>query len=351
MKPSICFDKGDERDYTLGTSPVAFNLLENGPQGLVREGSLRYFFASVSAGGAAAVTDGDLSLIRSISVKDDNHKYIYQDLDGKLLYRLMTLLMGRAPARTTLTTSALSVRMPLPFGRWGTLRSPAHRMNDLSLWTVTSTLKIQGQLGPITDILSGGSPAAAIRMRPFWAYDPQPNPAPEIKAGGTLDQQLKNGGGDRPNWQPEFTAFDFSNLQVGKTEQNLLIGSGRKPLWIMLSERNSSTDAEVSDIVTADTTEVTLQHGSDTIYNSVPLTDFDKYVEDFLNVSLPTGVHLIPMAMDGKVLDSIALDPATSFKLKLSNIATAATRKMRVLQVNAVPVEDDAQPERQVIKA
>lgn len=352
MKPSEVFDKGDEKDYALGAAPVQFKLIDGAPQGLIRSISLRYFLSAVSAGGASAVADGDLALIRSLTVKDDNHGYIYQDLDGKLIYRFMTLLLGRVPKRTTLTTSAMSVRIPLPFGNWGHLRHPAVRLNDLALWCQTATPRIEGSLGPITDILSGGSPTATVRMRPFFVSNPNPDPAPEIKgAQGNIAQAAAASGGDRPYWQPEVSAFDFTNLQVGKSEQNLLIGSGRKPLYVMLSERNSSTDAEVTDVVTADTTELSLLHGSDSIFNNVPLTDFDAWAEDFFNVTLPSGIHIIPLAMDGKVLDTLSLDPATTFKLRLSNIATASTRKIRVCQFNAVPVEPDAAPERQALKA
>lgn len=341
MQPSIMFKTGETQSVTLSADTQTVKLEKSIPQGLIRGISLHTYTSAFALGGGAAVADGEKKILRALSVKSDKHGTLYQNVEGLALVRLLTLILGRAPAATAVAAGGFAQRFPIPFGFLGTLRHPAKRLNDLSLWSFTTKPIIELIYGTLTNVVAGGAPSGTVQIRPVYEYEPNPNPLPEDpKAADAV-----MGSGDAPKYQIEVIGTKFASLATaGENEQALPIGQKRIPLYLMVYERVASTGAEVADIFTARTSKLTIRHGSDVIHDAVSITDFDEMMADFLNVTLPSGVHLIPLAKDGKISDSIMLDNFSEFKMSFDNCATAADRSLHVLIVNAVEVRAGAQP-------
>lgn len=354
MLPATCKFKGDQVDTILqASSPTPNVLVASMPQGLLRRAWLHFYFAAINAGGGSAVVGGDYVLIRALTVRDNLHGLLMPNIDGLGLARCQSIIKSMTIPRTTLTTTAMDVYLPVDFGHWGWLRRPSQRINDSSLWEFADKVRFEFTLGAITDIISGGtSPTCTVRARVLWEFDPHPNPNPEVKgaATGTLADAVARGSksGDRPNWQREVVMFDPIGIQTGTYEVPLQIGLGRVPLFLIFSERDLN-NVEQSDIFTQYTTEITLWHGQDIVWKDIPLTDLDQFEATEQDFALPTGWHILKIIPDAKVLDSIKLDSVTEFKLRFINVANATSRKLRFYQWNMVPVNPAAAPEAQQV--
>jgi hypothetical protein len=346
----IKWKQGEQVDVTLGASAVDFKCEKSVPQGLIQEASLRIFTTAFALGGGSGVTDGEKAILRSLMVKSDLHGQLYINIDGLALYRIMTMLFGLAPKVTAVGSGGFSTEFPLPFGFLSTLRHPAVRPNDMALWSFATKPIIQGTIGILTDVVSGGSPSGTVRIRPTFRVIPYPNPAAEdVAASGAPDLATRvKKSGDRPVWQIEVISTKFPSIATtGLNECQLPVGQGRIPLYLVISERNSSTGAEVSDIFTGDSSNIEVRHGGDLVCEQTKVNDLDGIMQRYLGAALPAGYHFIPLASQGKVLNSIKLDGVTEFKCVVDTLATAATRELRVYMINAIPVDQRASPENQ----
>lgn len=343
MMPAIRLQQGLERVQVLDANTHDMIFEESIPQGLIRSIYLKLFSSAFALGGGANVAQGEQTVIRSLTVKSNLHGTLYQNIDGKTLYRFLSFITGVAPA-TAAAAGGVSCEFPIPFGFLGSLRHPAKRLNDSSLWSFTTKPIINLTIGALTDLVAGGAPNATLNVRPLYEVEANPNPlAEDPKAADPV-----RGSGDRPKFQVECIVSSFPALQLaGINEVNLPIGRGRIPAYIMVYERNSGTDAEVADVFTARTSNIELRHGGDVILQQTKVTDLDERMSHFLGMNLTAGYHMIPMMPDGKFTDSIQLDGFTEFKLSVDNLGVAAARSLRVLQFNLVPVNAGAEPENQ----
>jgi hypothetical protein len=343
-QPSIVWKPGDYQDFTLGSNTQNLKLEKSQPQGLIREMVLTLYSTSFALGGGSAVTDGEKRVLRSLTVRTDKHGVLYQNIPGFMLYDVMTLLFQKSPSLGAVGASGFNCRFPIPFGFLGNLRHPAARLNDMSLWAIATKPIVEGVVGTLTDLVSGGSPSAAMRARLLYEYEPNPNPLPEDpKAADPIA-----GSGDRPKYQIEMYSGTFDSLNAtGRSEKLLSVGAGRVPLYIVLFELDTA-DAKVSNILSGRNAKIELRHGSDYILEDTPVADWDEHMADFLGLSsLGTGIHLIPFVKDGTILDSIVLDAVKEFKLSIADPNSVSSRKLAFVCVNAVPIRDAAQPENQ----
>lgn len=345
--------KGTERKtFTISASTQEFHFTDRMPLELLRKAYLRLVSSAFALGGGTNVTDGEKTVLRSITVGSRLHKLpFYNNMDGKSLYRMWQILYAQAAAQGA-SASAFSCLFDLPFGHMGNLRHPSKRINDLAIWATASKMYIDGILGVLTDLVAGGAPSGTANLDLLFQYQDNADPRPYDPRDVDPADPAKVISGDRPILQPEIFRDNFNVLSTsGDNEVPLKTGQGRRPLYILVFQRTSA-DAEVSDIFTADTTKVTLKYAKRYLIEpGTRLTDFDKIMEREMGIALPAGCHVFPIALDGKVADSFVTDPTQEFLLTFDNVATAASRQLAVVQFNGIPYNDEAEPAAQLAKA
>lgn len=74
---------------------------------------LRFNIAIVIGTGTGAVTEGELMLIKGITLRTDRGQYLCNNVPGRLLYRLSQLKQGTAPVKSAIAASTATYRVPI----------------------------------------------------------------------------------------------------------------------------------------------------------------------------------------------------------------------------------------------
>lgn len=325
----------NQQDFTVSASTQEFRITQGFPQGLLRELALRFYTATTISGGSN-VAGGELGFIRQVFLSTTLHGMIVEGVDGLGLYRIAQMIGGVAPVSANAATRATAY-LPLFLGHLGNRMYPGARLNDMALWCRKALVECRGTIGVLTDLVSGGTPSITASVRLSAEFDPTPNPA------------NASAGGDAPSWKPYYQRLQFpgAGLTAGAAYNDLLlpVGQGRKLLALLWSERNSSTLAEVTDVLTVDTSKLSIRHGQKLHVDEERVTDLDYRMARLLGLTaLPTGWHIWLPTKDGKLSDAIEVsDPATEFKFSVSDIATATTRQIYVYPIWGMPVNEAAE--------
>ena len=248
-------------------------------------------------------------------------------------------IIGRAPGATDPTSSGFSQMLPIILAVPDQLRRPAFRKNDLSLLNYRNQAKptLRLALGPITDIVSGGTaPTCSGNVDLVIEYEPNPQP-------GKYNPVTPAASGDEPGLQVDCQVALISSLG-SQPEAPLPTGQGRTLLAMLIREEQPSTSpvTEVSNIFTANTSAFTLKYGSDNIVDGVPLTTLDQIMQHKENVSLTAGTHLYIPAEDGKTADGVNVRDGRDLRAKFTAIANSADRELQLLCFFGRDVEEGA---------
>ena len=331
-----------QKAFTLaatGNTPVVFGPGENWPEGIIRRIWCRVWASAITLNSGSGIAGGGLNLIRTFHLSTSPHKVLYPDVDSKLYNRFVLGIEGRAPGATDPTSSGFSQMLPIILAVPDQLRRPAFRKNDLSLLNYRNQAKptLRLALGPITDIVSGGTaPTCSGNVDLVIEYEPNPQP-------GKYNPVTPAASGDEPGLQVDCQVALISSLG-SQPEAPLPTGQGRTLLAMLIREEQPSTSpvTEVSNIFTANTSAFTLKYGSDNIVDGVPLTTLDQIMQHKENVSLTAGTHLYIPAEDGKTADGVNVRDGRDLRAKFTAIANSADRELQLLCFFGRDVEEGA---------
>lgn len=187
--------------------------------------------------GATAATDGELLLEDTIYFETDKHGTIIDGLDGLGAHRLQQFQQGTRPQTTAFAAASAtySTAIRLPFAMTNGYRPydtaiDLFRARPVVKIGLTALDKALGSVGTATD-------APVIDVSGRIHYSPIP-------------KQFADGG-DLPEFMPFFTMKKYPVTSSTNGDKIQLPYGDRDYLYIAVSQRNNSTYAELSTVVTA----------------------------------------------------------------------------------------------------
>lgn len=156
---------------------------------------LELVLTTTNTTGTGAISEGELNILKSINFRTDKDDMIYNNLNGRSLYRLAHILQGVAPAKDAIAATAGTYKVLLPM-----LFANPQLMREED--TILNTARYKNceliiNMGGIADLLTSvgdGAVTASINIsvvrtqalleedelpvaRPYFATTPQINPA------------------------------------------------------------------------------------------------------------------------------------------------------------------------------
>lgn len=256
-----------------------------------------------TASAGSAVTNGVQVFVRNISIETDKHGIIMDNMDGLSMYRFNQIDMGTLPDElqvTTMTTGtpALDWTFRVPFGDPRFLRS-----YDTILDMLKARMTVKVTLGIVTDMVSGGTYTGTFVVTTpsidVWAdVIRNPNPVTGNINGVDFTSEL-------PIMQRsiEVRKFDVSSTSTGY-KFPLPFGD-RIYRRIILQQRNSSTLAELSTVITA-TQNVGIEINGFPWVQSIPWGALNaRNKQDFQMETLPAGIAVFNFDQEGRIGDML----------------------------------------------
>lgn len=315
---------------------------EKWPAGLIRRVDAEIAADAITLGGGSGISGGQKKLTRAFTFGSELHGCLFPQVPGDLWHDFLTAVEHSEPAGVDPSASGFRQVVTIPLALLGTLRARAFRANDTSMLNLNNRAKpsLDIVLGPITDLVSGGSnPACSGTVTLVIEYEPNPapgkyNPAEPMKSG------------DEPGLQIEIIPAYMTTLD-SKPERALAVGDGRRLFSLYAREENNGTTppTPVTDIFNGTGTglcEFRMKYGTDAIVDDVPLGAFDRFMQKFLDVTFRTGGHLYLPIKDGRTGDAINVSDSKEFYIRLSNPQTTASRQVALLGFYAKPVKGGA---------
>ncbi len=274
-----------------------------------------------TATGGSAKTNGEKGILKSITLESNAHGRIYDDIDGLGLYRIVEMLMGVAGvAAHGGTTFSCNFRMPLCFNRTA-------RPYDMGMLLkgVSPTLIIQS--GVMADVITGGTTLDTGNISVSFRTVPNPTP-------GRVPP------GEYPSWMPYIQRLVCTPAATGKYEIELPTAD-RDIHQIFISQRNTTTDAEVTDEVTAESTEISLKASKDYPVERVRWTDLaNDMAQEYGLTSMPSGWNVLDFVESKRLRDALNVKdvPKGNLWLTLDAIVKQTNESFYVYIVGRKPI-------------
>ncbi|MBI3296672.1 MAG: hypothetical protein HYZ75_00805 [Elusimicrobia bacterium] len=320
---------------SLGTGNQSYTFDKKHPRGLITEYALAVNGTIALDGGTAA--SNPLRVVRSVDVETDLHGKIIEGVDGKGLYRLGQILFGLDLAAAIASTS-FRVPILLPLHNMGNRLWQGMRPFDTALWATVCKPVVTVALGPVTDLVTGGTAPTVTSVQIALSARYKPNPTPEKydPANGLF--------GDLPEGQLYIQRVQIPAYAAGAVEAPLPIGQGRRLLGIFFSQRNTSTDAEVDTEVTANSTVISIKHGEDfPVYRKLVSQMKDENLAQF--GVLPSGWFAAWFNEYGRIIDGLDLrDISKELTVRFENLAATSNQNIYMYLVSVKPPKEGSQP-------
>lgn len=305
---------------------------DNMPGGIIHGFHVRIEAADLTGLGAAASDYQKVLNGITYGMQNPNHK-VMTAFPGKTWDAIWTMFQRRAMDRTTPTAAGFAISYYLPFSYQGTDRKQAYRPKD------TACLNINNQalpflsllLGPKTDVGTTITADPPITVIVEADYEPVVRPGADNPADGRAS-------GDQPIRLFSVTLQQKADLP--NPVFNLNTGALRENIGLVFIEKNSSTNAVVSDIfnvgVSTPSKFEIIVGDSDGYTPRRKIKAHDADMDRQLGASITAGYHVWLAASEGKMTDNVDLRSAPKFRAEFDNFSTTATRLLECVQLDTI---------------
>lgn len=282
--------------------------------------------------GTTPQTDGELLLVKSIFVNSDKHGTLVENLDGLSLHRMIQYIFGVRPQTTAYAASTASY-----YSGWDiplAIPENAHAFRPYDSVVDLMNARLDTRVSFNTQTQALGTPGTASSI-------------PTVTWSGHLNYSPKESSNPLEGELPLFTpVFKQRVVPISATTNQYQIPldyGGLIYLAIGLHERNSSTFAEVSDILVPGAKIRLDVNGVDRVL-PMEKRDLQSMAKTQCEVeTTPAGFTFLDFfSKTGMLTDAInTINSAGSMNL-YADVVTSANRELRVLTWGLKPLNDNA---------
>lgn len=282
--------------------------------------------------GLTPLTDGEIILVKSIFVNSDKHGTIVENLDGLLLHRMLQYIYGTRPQTTAYAAASANY-----FTGWDiplAIPENAHAFRPYDSVLDLASARLDTRVSFNTQTQALGTPGTASSI-PTVTWSGHLNYAPKESAN-PLESEL-----------PLFTpVFKQRVVPISATTNQLTIPldySGLIYLGIGLHQRNSSTFAEVTDILVPGAKVRLEVNGVDRVL-PMEVRDLGSVAKTQCEVESSTAAFtfLDFFSKTGMITDAINTIGTQGSVNLYADVVTSANRELRVGVWGLKPLNDNA---------
>ena len=292
-----------------------------------------------SSAAGTIVANGPENFLRSITFQTDKHGKLIDSLDGRGLYVINQYRTGTSGQRTAISaattgTPSFETNLILPFATPSGLRP-----YDSILDVLKARPTLITQYGVVADFISGGTNSVLDVGNLSQELDARILNGPIVEPSAAQGAPLA----ETPEWMPHIEMFRYT-VAASATGLRIPLPYGdRIYRRIYISQRNSSTFAEVSNIV-ASTANVGIEVNSfpwgDRVQNAT-LQAANK--QNFQAETLPTGWTVLDFDETNRYADMLSvIDRNNGTANLIIDVTTQTNAQLWVYLESFKPIPDAA---------
>lgn len=294
--------------------------------------------------GGTVVTNGQEMSLLGLTLETDKHGKLIDNVDGLGLYRLNQFIYGRDGQRTVSFTAsadgAFTTSYVLPLADPDSLRP-----YDTLLDVLKARPKITLNMDNPNNMISGGTYSSGLQVTGFTA-----DLSGRILNGPIVEPGAKDGAGRSltPETPTFMRCFDLKKVSITATATGYEIPmpyGDRIYRRIWISQRNSSSYAELSTVITA-TARVGFNVNGFDWGKSLPLKTLQDYNSQRLlkgAQTMPTGWACLDFADTGRYTDALStLDRNAGTAKIVADVTSVSNGALWIYTESYKPIPDAA---------